>query len=1353
MRSSIISTTADSISSGGTITGDVTISGDLTVEGGGDFSYSEVLTGDMKITNALADAVLYIDCSYAGGDGLLVIESATGRDSMIRFTEADTLKWQIYNDGSSDKLKIQDDGDTRVTFDQSGNVGIGTDAPPFRLTLDGSQTLGWDYIPAQAASRVWGIKTDTEQYGDFSIITADAQDNTLDTVRFKIDPSGNVGIGTVSPDGILDVEGTDIYFHADGGEERFLFQPSNAGGDARMRMYDHAETVKIDISAGGTSYFLTNVGIGTGSPDTLLHLESSTSAKPILTIENTTDDTNGAYLQFFKNAGSGNASDNEILGNISFKGLDSADNGTEYGYIRMLATDVSNTTEDSEYRFYLTRDGTGDTLALKIDPNSRISLSNNDGGANNTIFGYLAGEDITTNGDGNVLLGASAGRNLTTGEHNTVVGKDALFYGSTETDGNVAIGKNCMAGDFGTAAVNDCVAIGQDALDAVLTSTASGSVAIGKSALSAITSGAGNVAVGYNAGLALTTGSSNTVLGYGALDDMVEGGNNIAIGKNALGGALDDTADASTHNVFVGKDAGSGAWITAVSEKNVGIGNETLMGAMEGVTGAVAVGHAALTALTSGAGNTAVGYQTLDTLTTGTYNTAVGFQAMHQVDQAAVDSDHNTAIGYLSMGGAWADAVSGYNVAVGNSTLAGVMNGANFNTAVGYAALATATSGGNNVAVGKDSLNVLTSGSGNVAVGYTAMAEQTTGGNNTAIGTNAMNDTGNVPASANNVFIGSGCGNGTWVTNETNDCVAIGRTALSGALTGDGDGTVAIGKSALASLTSGAGNTAVGYQCLDATDDGAVNTAVGYGSLSANCGNGNTVLGYLAGADVTGALNTLIGHQAGKDTVALTSGISNICIGNNSRTSAADSTNQIVIGDDTGGVANNTVTLGNGNVTDVYMASDSGATVNAYQYHAEHTSLSLASSFTGFFGNYVKTAGSSSSSVHIKGCEVLTTFNDADEEFGNLMGGIFYATCTTNNTTSGGDNIAGLEAQGKLTAGNANNIFGSSINSVQTNGTVDQSVYGALVSTDVNAGTVTDTIHGISINVDVEDVNVDGNILSLKIVTDDDSNSGSGCDGDCVATDVWSYTNVDYHWRSYDGVGSTYAARISRAGQIDAEGTINQSQSLDYAEYFESKDGKPIAVGTTVKLDGNKIVACSDGDTPIGVIRPVGSSSIVGGGQIFHWQEKYMKDDYGATIWESYTLTKWSEEITFEEYTKSGKDETGGAMGGILTDSKVEGNEEDGIPNKYYREHKYHSDRLPSGVTAPDDAETITPSNKRQKLNPDYNDSKDYKSREERDEWHIVGLLGQIQVTKGQPTGSWIKMKDISDTVEMYFVK
>ena len=45
-------------------------------------------------------------------------------------------------------------------------------------------------------------------------------------------------------------------------------------------------------------------------------------------------------------------------------------------------------------------------------------------------------------------------------------------------------------------------------------------------------------------------------------------------------------------------------------------------------------------------------------------------------------------------------------------------------------------------------------------------------------------------------------------------------------------------------------------------------------------------------------------------------------------------------------------------------------------------------------------------------------------------------------------------------------------------------------------------------------------------------------------------------------------------------------------------------------------------------------------------------------------------------------------------------------------------------------------------------------SEEERDEWNIIGLLGQVPINKGQPLASnWIKMRDVSATVEMYFIK
>ena len=62
------------------------------------------------------------------------------------------------------------------------------------------------------------------------------------------------------------------------------------------------------------------------------------------------------------------------------------------------------------------------------------------------------------------------------------------------------------------------------------------------------------------------------------------------------------------------------------------------------------------------------------------------------------------------------------------------------------------------------------------------------------------------------------------------------------------------------------------------------------------------------------------------------------------------------------------------------------------------------------------------------------------------------------------------------------------------------------------------------------------------------------------------------------------------------------------------------------------------------------------------------------------------------------------------------------------------------------------------KINPDYSvdvdDETNYTPRSERDEWQIIGLLGQVQIKAGEPTNPrWIKMKDISDAVELWMIR
>jgi hypothetical protein len=56
--------------------------------------------------------------------------------------------------------------------------------------------------------------------------------------------------------------------------------------------------------------------------------------------------------------------------------------------------------------------------------------------------------------------------------------------------------------------------------------------------------------------------------------------------------------------------------------------------------------------------------------------------------------------------------------------------------------------------------------------------------------------------------------------------------------------------------------------------------------------------------------------------------------------------------------------------------------------------------------------------------------------------------------------------------------------------------------------------------------------------------------------------------------------------------------------------------------------------------------------------------------------------------------------------------------------------------------------------NSNYDESKTYVPREDRPEWDTVGLMGKLRIKKGQRTGTnWIKMRDISDTVEEWLVR
>ena len=208
-----------------------------------------------------------------------------------------------------------------------------------------------------------------------------------------------------------------------------------------------------------------------------------------------------------------------------------------------------------------------------------------------------------------------------------------------------------------------------------------------------------------------------------------------------------------------------------------------------------------------------------------------------------------------------------------------------------------------NTFLGDDALvnNTTGIGVGNTATGYFALFSNTTGFGNTANGAQALeaNVTGidNTAAGENALFSNTAGSSNT----------ATGAGALQYNTTGNNN--TANGASALVFNTTGNLNTATGAAALEKNTTGSYNTATGPFALYNNIrGNNNTANGYRALQNSTGDSNIALGFQAGLN---ITLGGSNIDIGNKGVAGEAG-----------------TIRIGTaGTQTNAYVAGISGVTV------------------------------------------------------------------------------------------------------------------------------------------------------------------------------------------------------------------------------------------------------------------------------------------------------------------------------------------------------------------------------------------------------------------------------------------
>jgi hypothetical protein len=255
-----------------------------------------IVNADVNASAAIAGTKISPDFGSQTVQTTGIFSHALGSAAAPTITFTGDTNTGIYSPGA-DQVAISSSGVQRLLIDASGNVGVGVASPGYRLDLANGNVSGaklFKFTGATAGGSLFGYSdaggvgiTRTDPYN--TMLYLDTSNNVLfftgSTERMRLDASGRLGLGTSAPNSILSVSSG---LKATNNNYLFL-ETTDAFNKLQLKTNNVANTAwSIQSEEAGIAFRALalnplggNVGIGTTSPATLLHLSSATgSAAP-----------------------------------------------------------------------------------------------------------------------------------------------------------------------------------------------------------------------------------------------------------------------------------------------------------------------------------------------------------------------------------------------------------------------------------------------------------------------------------------------------------------------------------------------------------------------------------------------------------------------------------------------------------------------------------------------------------------------------------------------------------------------------------------------------------------------------------------------------------------------------------------------------------------------------------------------------------------------------------------------------------------------------------------------------------------------------------------------------------------